>query len=114
MQIKIHEAYRKIVAVSDTSLIGKKFSEGIRQIEVKEGFFKGEEKNKKEVLKVLKDMEKEDATFSIVGEESVKTALEARIISKDGIIIIEGVPVALGLMWNFLLIYIPSNYYFPI
>jgi len=98
MQIKIHEAYRKIVALSDTDLIGKKFSEGNRQIEVKENFFKGEEKDKTEVLKILKDMDKEDATFNIIGEESVKTAIEAGIISKEGIIKIENVPLALVLM----------------
>ena len=98
MQLKIHEAYRKIIALADTNLIGKTFSEGIKQIEVKPNFFQGQEKNKKEVLKILKDMEKEDATFNIVGKESIETALEARIISKNGIIEIDGVPIALGLM----------------
>ncbi|MFA5258638.1 MAG: DUF424 family protein [Candidatus Pacearchaeota archaeon] len=98
MQIKIHESYRKIVAVCDTDLIGKTFFEGIRQIEVKPNFFKGEEKNKEELIELLKDMEKEDATFNIVGKESIEAALEARIISKDGIILIDNVPIALGLM----------------
>jgi hypothetical protein len=98
MQIKIHESYRKIVAVADTDLIGKTFFEGIRQIEVKPNFFKGDEKNKEELREILIDMEKEDATFNIVGKESIETALEARIISKDGIIIIDNVPIALGLM----------------
>ena len=98
MQIKIHESYRKIVAVSDTDLIGKTFFEGIRQIEVKPNFFKGDEKNKEELIEILKDMEKEDATFNIVGKESIETALEARVISKKGIIIIDNIPIALGLM----------------
>lgn len=98
MQIKIHESYRKIVAVSDTDLIGKTFSEGIRQIEVKPNFFQGEEKNKEELIELLRDMEKEDATFNIVGKESIEAALEARIISRDGIITIDNVPIALGLM----------------
>ena len=98
MQIKIHESYRKIVAVSDTDLIGKTFSEGIRQIEVKPNFFQGEEKNKQELIEILLDMEKEDATFNIIGKEAIEAALEARIISKDGIIIIDNIPIALGLM----------------
>jgi hypothetical protein len=98
MQLKIHEAYRRIIALADTDLIGKTFSEGIKQIEIKPSFFQGQEKSKKEVLKILKDMEKEDATFNIAGKEAVETALEARIISKNGIIEIDGVPVALGLM----------------
>lgn len=98
MQIKIHEAYRTIVALCDTELIGKYFSEGIRQIEVRENFFKGEEKTFEETIELLKDMDKEDATFNIVGHESIKAALEAGIISKEGIILIQGIPVALVLM----------------
>ena len=98
MQIKIHEAYRTIVALCDSDLIGKTFEEGIKQIEIHPNFFQGEEKNKDEVLEILKDMEKEDATFNIVGKESVECALQTGIISKDGIIEIDSVPVALVLM----------------
>ena len=42
-------------------------------------------------------MDKEDATFNIVGKESVLTALEAGIIKEDGVMKIQDVPVALGL-----------------
>jgi len=98
MHIKVHEAYRKIVALADSNLIGEKFEDGERQIEIKPGFFKGEEKTKKEILKILKDLEKEDATFNIVGRESVETALEAGIINEEGIMKIDEVPVALALM----------------
>lgn len=98
MYIKIHEAYRKIVAVADTNLIGEKFEEGNMQIEVKPSFYKGEEKSKKEAIKMLKNLEKEDATFNIVGEKSIEAALEAGVIKKEGIIKIDEIPVALGLM----------------
>lgn len=97
MFVKIHESYRRIVAVCDSNLIGKTFTEGIRQIEIREHFFKGEEKNKKEVLKILQDLNKEDATFNIVGEQSVLAALEAGVIKEHGVMKIKGVPVALGL-----------------
>jgi len=98
MQIKIHEAYRTIVALCDTNLIGKIFEEGIKQIKVRENFFKGEEKNHEEVIEILKDMNKEDATFNIVGKESVECALKAKVITKEGIIHIDKIPIALGLM----------------
>lgn len=98
MQIKIHNAYRTIVALVDTNLIGRTFEEGIKHIEIKPNFFKGEEKTKIEILKILKDMEKEDAIFNIIGKEAVQTALEAKIISKQGIITIQGIPIALGLL----------------
>ena len=35
MQVKIHEAYRTIVAIADTSLIDKIFTEGNKQINVR-------------------------------------------------------------------------------
>jgi uncharacterized protein len=98
MQVKVHDAYRRIVALCDTDLIGKTFSEDKRQIEVRESFFKDMEKSKDEMIKFLKEMEKEDATFNIVGKESVECALVARIISQEGIFTIDNVPVALVLM----------------
>ena len=98
MHIKIHEAYRKVVAVADTDLIGKTFEEGIRQIEINPNFFEGEEKSKEEIVEILKLMAREDATFNIVGEESINAALEAGIIKEHGIIKIDGIPVALGLL----------------
>ena len=98
MQIKIHEGYRKTVALSDTNLIGKEFSEDIKEIKIRENFFKGEEKNKQETIEILKDMAKEDATFNIVGEESVQTALETGIIDEHGIIKINKIPIALVLL----------------
>ena len=98
MQIKIHEAYRTIVALADTDLIGKTFAEGIREIQVKPNFFQGEEKTREEIIEILRNMDKEDATFNIVGEESCKCALEAGIIDEKGIIRINGIPIALGLL----------------
>jgi len=73
MHIKIHEAYRIIVALADSNLIGKTFEEGIRQIEVRPNFFEGEEKNKEEVIKILQDMNQEDATFNINSSMSFQT-----------------------------------------
>ena len=98
MQIKIHEAYRKVVALCDSDLIGKTFSEGNKQIDIQPNFFKGDEKSKEEIVEILKDLEKEDATFNIVGKESVECALKAKIISKEGIIHINKIPIALVLM----------------
>ena len=98
MQIKIHDSYRKIVALTDSNIIGQTFTQDNRQIEVKPNFFEGEEKNKEEAIEILKDMNKEDATFYIVGKKSIETALEANIISKEGIITIDNIPVALGLL----------------
>ena len=98
MYIKIHKAYRMIIALADSDLIGKNFEEGKKQIEVKSSFFKGEKKTRDEVIKILKSMYKEDATFNIVGKESISCALEAGIIKENGIIKIDGIPIALVLL----------------
>lgn len=98
MKIKIHQAYRTIVALCDSDLIGKTFEEGNKSITLNPHFFDGDEKSKKEIIKILQDMNKEDATFNIVGKESVQTALEAGIIKEHGIILIDNIPIALVLM----------------
>ena len=98
MLVKIHSSYRKIVAICDTDLLGKKFEEGKRAIEIKEGFFKGEEKTEPDVLKIIEEHSGEDSTFNIVGKDSIKTALKSGIIQKEGIIHIQGIPVALILL----------------
>lgn len=87
-----------MVAICDSNLIGKVFEEGKFQLDVKESFFKGDEKSKEEIIKILKDMVREDATFNIVGKDSTQTALETGIISKEGIKEIGGVPFALVLL----------------
>lgn len=98
MLVKIHNSYRDIVAVCDSELLGKVFEEDKFQLDIKESFFKGEEKTKHEVLKIMQDMAKEDATFNIIGKEAVDLALEAGIITKEGIKEIQGIPFALVLL----------------
>jgi hypothetical protein len=98
MYIKIHNAYRKVVALADSDIIGKTFSQDNKEITINEHFFKGEEKSKQEAIKILQDMNKEDATFNIAGKEAITTALEAGIIEKHGIITIDNIPIALGLL----------------
>ena len=98
MQVRIHKSYREIIAISDSNLLGKTFEQGNAQLEVKEAFFKGEEKTKQEVIEIIKKMQAEDATFNIVGKESTQTALEAGIIQKQEIREIQGIPFTLVLL----------------
>ena len=98
MKIKIHDAYRKVVSLCDSELIGQTFEEGIKQIEIRPNFFDGEKKTHDEVIKILKDLDKEDATFNIVGERSVKAAIEAGVIDSSGILTIDNIPIALALL----------------
>ena len=98
MFVKIYESYRNVVVVCDEELIGRVLEEGKFYLEVKESFFKGKNVSESEVVEILEDMSKEDATFNIVGKNSVNAALKAGIISEEGIKTINGIPFALVLM----------------
>ena len=98
MLVKIHKAYRYIVAICDSELLGKTFEEGIKQLEIRESFYNGEEYNEQETVKIMKDLSREDATFNIAGEKSVQAALKAGIISKEGIKKVQKIPFALVLL----------------
>jgi len=92
------KSQRDLVAVCDSDLIGKKFEEGKLQIDIKENFFLGEEFDEEKTMEIMRKMRMNDATFYIVGENSVNAALEAGIINEEGIVKIQGIPVALILL----------------
>lgn len=100
MFIKIHKSHniRPVIAICDSNILGKKFEEGLRQLDIRENFYKGEEKNKEEIIKMIKRQNIEDASFNIVGEESIKTAIEAELINKDRVHKLKGIPYALVLL----------------
>lgn len=95
MQVKIHHSYRIVVAVCDSDLIGKKFEEGNRQLDIPERFYKDTEMNEEQVIDLFARYSREDATFNIVGPEAVRVALNAEIIAEDHVGHIQGVPFVL-------------------
>jgi len=98
MLVKIHKSYRIVVAICDSNLIDKKFEQGNLQLDLTTEFFKGEKKTESQVLEIIEDAVREDASFNIVGEKSVACALKAGIIDKQRIKKIQGIPVALTLL----------------
>lgn len=96
--IKIHRSYRSVVAICDLSILGKKFEEGKRQLDVRESFYKHQEISKEELIILMQRQQKEDASFNIVGKESIKAALEAGIINENCIGHVQGIPFALTLL----------------
>ena len=98
MLVRVIKEGTNLVAVCDSALIGKKFKEGKFQLDLSGDFFRGNETPKKETIKIMQDMNPKEATFNIVGEESVNTAVEAGIISKQGIKKIQEIPFALILL----------------
>ena len=102
MFVNVIKSYRDTVAICDTELLGKKFEQefegNIRQLDVKENFYKGKETPEEEILEMLKAFSAEDATFNIVGEKSVQVALKAGIINEESVGRIQGIPFALVLI----------------
>ena len=92
MYLKVHNAGlgRVIVAVCDTELIGKTFTEGDLQLTVSEKFYKGDDLEEDKVLVIMKTA----PNVNIVGKKAIKLALKARIIIEDNILTVEGVPYA--------------------
>ncbi len=98
MFVKIHRSYRNVVAVCDSELVGKKFEEGKKQLDVRENFYKGEEMDAERTVEIMKKEFSNDSTFNIVGKESVNAALGAGVISDGNIGEVQGVPFALVLL----------------
>ncbi len=98
MFVNIINSYRDVVAVCDKELLGKVFEDEKFRLDVKESFYKGKQVSEAELLKIIKNLSMEDATFNIVGRNSVNTALKAGVITREGVKEIQGVPFALVLL----------------
>jgi hypothetical protein len=86
--------YRKgndlLIGACDEDLIGKTLEEGKYFLEVRKEFYDGERVTPKVLKKFL-----EDATIAnLVGEKTIKSAIEIGLIDPDCIIKIKGVPHA--------------------
>lgn len=92
ISIKIHSSYRTVVAVCDECLLGKKFEEKNRQLHLREGFYKDKICEIKDAVETICFQANEDATFNIVGKESIKAALKAGIITNKNIDKVAGIP----------------------
>lgn len=96
--IKIHDAYRRIIAVCDSDLIGKKFEEEKIQLDVNEKFYKGDLIAEEKAIEILKEEAEEDACFNFVGNISCELGIKAGIVNKENILEIQGVKHAMSLL----------------
>ena len=79
-----------LIGACDEKLLGKKFEEGKLQIDVSKEFYGGE-KITSEVLQIFL----EDATIAnLVGDETIKAAIEIGLVNPDSVIKVKGVPHA--------------------
>lgn len=98
MQIKIHKSYRNVISLCDSELIGKKFEQDKRQLDINERFYGGDKISRDEAIKILNQQKNEDATFNIVGEKSITVAIETGIITHEHVGKVDNIPFALTLL----------------
>lgn len=87
---KYRQGQDLLIGACDEKLIGKKFEEGKFQIDVKKEFYDGERITPDILKKFL-----EDATIAnLVGEETVKCAIDIGLIDPSCVLKINGIPHA--------------------
>jgi hypothetical protein len=91
MIVKIHKRDdRAILAVCDSDLIGRKFSEGDRQLDLTSDFYKGEERDDKDVGDLMRNAD----IVNLVGPKAVAIGIQEEVITKDHVMTIAGIPHA--------------------
>ncbi|MBW3000217.1 DUF424 family protein [Candidatus Woesearchaeota archaeon] len=90
MIVKVHKSHdgKAVIALCDSNLLGKKFEQDNLQLDLTSEFYKGEEKTKEEIIKLLK----QPCHVNAVGEECINFLKEKGLISKENIIIIANIP----------------------
>lgn len=92
LYIKMHiSETKRMLAVCDSELVGKKCSEEEKCLTVSEYFYKGELVNDE---KAVIEMKKADS-LNIVGKNAVELAIHEGLISKENVFLIDDVPYAL-------------------
>jgi len=82
--VKIH---KDVIAMCDEDLIGKKFEDDKRSLDVSERFYRGELVDEDKVVELLK----KGGNINLVGNEVVGIALKHNLVNEEDVIEIEGV-----------------------
>jgi len=89
MIAKIHKNEgRLILSICDKDIIGKKFIEGKKQLDLSSGFYKGEEYNDED----LKELIKKAYMINAVGKKSVSFLEKEGLVDKSEVIKIKEIP----------------------
>ena len=90
MIVKVHKTQegKKIVAVCDEELIGKKLKEKYIQLDLSSEFYKGEKKSEENILKLFDDA----YIVNMVGKKAVNLGKNAGIVLEENIIYVQRIP----------------------
>ena len=91
MIVKIHKKNDEtIVAVCDESLLGQKFEENQKQIDLTSDFYHGEKRDTKETGDLIRNAD----GVNLVGKESIQLGIDEGIIEETQVFTIQGIPYA--------------------
>ena len=91
MIVKSHKRENKILlSVCDDDLLGKKFTEGEKQLDLTSEFYAGEQVTKTEASDLMRNVD----YLNIVGKKSVQLAIDEELIEEENVIFIDGIPSA--------------------
>lgn len=90
--VKVHQtAEIETIACCDEDILNQEFVEGNLKIQISQQFYGGQLLNIDEAIAILY----EASNFNIVGKNIVNTAVDCKILSKEGIRLINGIPIGL-------------------
>lgn len=96
MLTKVHiSGGKKVIAIADKKIIGKEFEEGERYLNVSKSFYSGEEMNEAKIIENLNGA----SSINIVGEKAITFALSHKLISKEHIMKVKGIPYAIAIFY---------------
>lgn len=91
MIVKVHDTPNgKMIAICDSDLLGKRFEQGDLQLDLSSRFYQGEEKTAEDVENILKGC----YVVNAVGKESVDLLIKKRLVKKENIGSVSGIPYA--------------------
>jgi hypothetical protein len=93
LKVHIRDNFETI-ACCDEELLNQVFKEGNLKIEISNQFFGGKLIDLEDAVSILKDA----SCFNIVGEQIINELIDCKILSKEGIRFINGIPMALKMM----------------
>ena len=90
MIVKVHKTQegKKIVAVCDEELIGKKLKEKNIQLDLSSEFYNGEKKSEEDILKLFD----EAYIVNLVGENAVNLGKKAGIVLEENVLYVHKIP----------------------
>lgn len=92
MIVKKHKSQdgKVIVAICDSNLIGKKYCEDEKQLDLTSDFYKGKEIDPEKCDNIIKEAN----ILNIVGEKSIRHCIKKGLLSEKNVMRIAGIPFA--------------------